>query len=209
MAHDIADLMHAAEHAQGAEASAARATCRDAIVALWKHRAGASDRLARMGTLSGWTQLLRLRNAPSFALDNDYFATPEDGNRSETEIYFALASMFRGAANPLVRAALHAAAQSVGPKLVEEVNIAALAHLETEEMKVTRLLIGWSEKKVFQMEEMRAEVEGAIAQFNKGAKVLLDALERLSVEEQKAGDTATSADDVPHRSRAGPGSVPE
>lgn len=181
IAHDIAELIHDAEAADEANVSSARAACRDAIMTLWKHRAGASERFAHVGTLQGWTRFLRSRGNPFLNFGTDRLEVSED--KSEAELCLALASTLRDATDPMIRAALHLAAQYADPTVEKDASTMALAQLETEESKVTRILIGWSKGQVNRTAEMKMEVEETIAQLNAVATFLLEAIEGLSVAE--------------------------
>jgi hypothetical protein len=181
VAHDIAELIYDAEASGEANSSSARATCRNAIMALWKHRAGASERFAHIGTLQGWTRFLRSRGNPFLNFDADRLKVSED--KSEAELCLAFASTLRDATDPMIRAALHLAAQYADPTIEKDASTMALAQLETEESKAARILIGWSKGQVNRTAEMKVEIEKTIAQLNAAAKFLLEAIEGLSAEE--------------------------
>lgn len=198
MAHDIAELIHQVEHASDVESHMARNACRNAILALWQHRAGAPGRLSQMGTLEGWTRLLRSRNAHSMdRLMGQRRRSAEEG-MSEAEASLALASHLQTVAEPLTRAALHIAAQAADPRVKEEAALAALAKVESAETKVTRILFSWSDKASTRKEEMRADIQKSVATFNESAELILRALDQLSAAEG-ASDDQTGA-----RESAGP-----
>ena len=90
--------------------------------------------------------------------------------------------------DPLIRAALHLAVQAADPTEVEKVRTIAEAQLEDEETKVTRILIGWSEKRLPESKEMKAEVKKAVEDIVDGAENILDSLERLATKEEVADD---------------------
>lgn len=183
MAHDIAGLLHQADHASGTEAQVARIACRDAIIALWQHRAGAPGRLSRMGSLEGWSRLLREHNTPLLQVLTKKPDGAEGEGVSEADVCFALVTPLQSMADPLVRAALHIAAQTADPAVKEETQLAALAKLEDEESKLTRILIRWSDNRLPRKEEMRAEIKKAVVNFNASAEAILRALESLPVNE--------------------------
>ncbi|GLS86701.1 hypothetical protein GCM10010873_16750 [Cypionkella aquatica] len=99
--------------------------------------------------------------------------------------------------DPLIRAALHLAVQAADPAEVEKVSTIAEAQLEDEETKVTRILIGWSEKRLPESNEMKAEVRKVVEDIVKGAEDILDSLERLATKEELSGsgndDEATTS----------------
>ncbi|WP_284324915.1 hypothetical protein [Cypionkella aquatica] len=197
MAHHIAELIHDAETAQGDSAIGARLACQDAIIALWAHRAGLPGRAPHSELLDGWTKLLRSQNASQFFPTIRSSQTTGQVQRSETETYLQLALKLRTMVDPLIRAALHLAVQAADPAEVEKVSTIAEAQLEDEETKVTRILIGWSEKRLPESNEMKAEVRKVVEDIVKGAEDILDSLERLATKEELSGsgndDEATTS----------------
>lgn len=187
MAHHVAELIHDAETAQGDSAQGARLACQDAIIALWAHRAGLPGRASHSELLDGWTKLLRSQNASQFYPTMRSSQPKGQVQRSETEIYLELALKLRTMVDPLIRAALHLAVQAADPAEVEKVSTIAEAQLEDEETKVTRILIGWSEKRLPESNEMKAEVRKVVEDIVKGAENILDSLERLATKEELSG----------------------
>lgn len=183
MAHDIAELIHRVEHASDVERQTARGACRNAILALWQHRAGAPGRLSQMGTLVGWTRLLRSRNAHSMDHLMGQRRRSVEEEMSESEVCLALASHLQTVAEPLTRAALHIAAQAADPEVKEEATFAALARVESAETKVTRILFGWSDKALSRRDEMVSDIQKSVATFNESAELILRALDQLSADE--------------------------
>lgn len=188
MAHHVAELIQDAETAQGDSAQGARLACQDAIIALWAHRAGLPGRASRSALLEGWTKLLRSQNASQFYPTMRPSQPTGQVQRSETETYLELALKLRTIVDPLIRAALHLAVQAADPTEVEKVRTIAEAQLEDEETKVTRILIGWSEKRLPESKEMKAEVKKAVEDIVDGAENILDSLERLATKEEVADD---------------------
>ncbi len=187
MAHHVAELIHDAETAQGDSAQGARLACQDAIIALWAHRAGLPGRASRSELLEGWTKLLRSQNASQFYPAMRSSQPTGQVQRSETETYLELALKLRTTVDPLIRAALHLAVQAADPAEVEEAKTIAEAQLEYKDDKLTRILIGWSEKRLPESKEMKAEVRKFVDDFVKGAGNILDGLELLATKEELSG----------------------
>lgn len=187
MAHHIAELIYDAETAQGDSAIGARLACHDAIIALWTHRAGLPGRAPHSELLDGWTKLLRSQNASQFFPTMRSSQTTGQAQRSETEEYLDIALKLRTMVDPLIRTALHLAVQAADPAEVEKVRTIAEAQLEDEETKVTRILIGWSEKRLPESKEMKAEVKKVVEDIVKAAEKILDSLEHLAIKEELSG----------------------
>lgn len=189
-----AELIYQVEHANDVERHTASNTRRKAILALWQHSAGAPGRLLQIGTREGWTGLLRSRNSPWMDRFVGQPRRTADEGTSKAEACLTLASHLQVVTEPLIRAALHIAAQTADPGVKEEAALAALAKVESAETKVTRILLNWSDKASSRKEEMRADIQKSVATFNECTDLLLRALGQLSAAEGASDDQTETPD---------------
>ncbi|WP_027258257.1 hypothetical protein [Leisingera aquimarina] len=140
MAHHIADLMYRAENTTGPGKPEAERECRNAIIELWKHRAGHSRRLARFGRSESLLQLLR-RNRW------ERLSPPKSDSHSdekESDNWFRAAQELRESFEELQRVAFDLAARAIPESERNSLLAAKSSSLLDEDAELLLTLVRWS-----------------------------------------------------------------
>ncbi|UWQ50649.1 hypothetical protein K3720_04375 [Leisingera caerulea] len=181
MAHHIADLMYRAENTTGPGKPEAERECRNAIVELWKHRAGHSRRLDRFGRSESLLQLLRRNRWERLSPPKSVSHSDE----KESDNWFRAAQELRESFEELQRVAFELAARAIPESERNSLDAAKGSSLLDKDAELLSTLVRWSK-----IEAKRKTDWAAIAQSAKGNidSICEELIHKLQHETGKRGD---------------------